>query len=198
MHQMEQNGASESLIKSVKRALTAVIVESILTFSELQTVFFEVANLVNEGPIGRHPTSADDGSYLCPNDLLLGRSITRAPSGPFKEFTTPKHRFEFIQYIIDGFWKKWTRKYFPDLIVRQKWYTAHRNLNSGDVLIQDSNLVRGQWCLGIVSSTFPGTDGKVRRVQVKYKNPKSGEPVTKYDGNDLFTIWWCYYLRENM
>ena len=90
---MEQNGASESLIKSVKRALTAVIVESILTFSELQTVFFEVANLVNEEPVGRHPTSADDGSYLCPNDLLLGRSITRAPSGPFQGIYDSKTPF---------------------------------------------------------------------------------------------------------
>ncbi|XP_068712242.1 uncharacterized protein [Montipora foliosa] len=121
-----QNGASESLIKSVRRALTAIIGESILTFSELQTVFYEVANLVNERPIGRHPTSPDDGSYLCPNDLLLGRSTTRVPSGPFKESTTPKRRFEFIQHIRDGFWKKWTRTYFPDLIVRQKWHTAHR------------------------------------------------------------------------
>ena len=184
-----QNGASESLIKSVKRALTAIIGESILTFSELQTVFYEVTNLVNERPIGRHPTSPDDGSYLCPNDLLLGRSTTRVPSGPFKESTTPKHRFEFIQHIIHAFWKKWTRTYFPDLIVRQNWHTAHRNLNSGDVvLIRDSNLVRGQWRLGIVSRTFPGTDGNVRRVQVKYKNPKPGEPVTKYDGKGYVTI----------
>ena len=67
--------------------------------------------------------------------------------------------------------------------MRQKWHTAHRNLKTGDlVLIQDSNLVRGQWQLGIVSNTLPGSDGKVRRVEVQYKNPKQGEPVTKYQG----------------
>ena len=33
-----QNGVSEALIKSVKRAITAAIGESILTFSELLTV----------------------------------------------------------------------------------------------------------------------------------------------------------------
>ena len=71
-----QNGTSESLIRSVKRSLKAAIGESILTFSELQTVLFEVANLINERPIGRHPRSPEDGSYLCPNDLLLGRSTT--------------------------------------------------------------------------------------------------------------------------
>ena len=41
-----QNGTSESLIRSVKRSLKAAIGESILTFSELQTVLFEVANLI--------------------------------------------------------------------------------------------------------------------------------------------------------
>lgn len=43
-----QNGVSEALIKSTKRATTAAIGESILTFSELQTVCYETANLLNE------------------------------------------------------------------------------------------------------------------------------------------------------
>ena len=73
--------------------------------------------------------------------------------------------------------------------MRQKWHTAHRNLKTGDlVLIQDFNLVRGQWRLGIVSNTFPGSDGKVRKVEVQYKNPKQGDPVTKYQGRGYVTI----------
>ena len=70
-----ENGCSEALIRLIKRALTIAIGDNILTFSELQTVFFEVANLLNERPIGRKP-GADplNGSYLSPNDLLLGRT----------------------------------------------------------------------------------------------------------------------------
>lgn len=71
-----QNGVSEALIKSVRGAITLAIGESVMTFSELQTVCFEAGNLINERPIGRHPTSPDDESYLCPNDLLLGRSTS--------------------------------------------------------------------------------------------------------------------------
>ena len=52
-----QNGTSEALVKLVKKAIFAAIGESIMTFSELQTVCYEAANLVNERPIGRHPTS---------------------------------------------------------------------------------------------------------------------------------------------
>ena len=46
-------------------------------------------------------------------------------------------------------------------------------------MIQDSNQVRGNCTLGKVSKVMPGIDGKARNVEVKYKNPKSGEPVTK-------------------
>ena len=84
-----QNGPSEALVKSITKVITVAIGESIMTFSELQTVCYETANLVNERPIGRHPTSPEDGAYLCPNDLLLGRSTPRVPGGPFREMTNP-------------------------------------------------------------------------------------------------------------
>ena len=37
-------------------------------------------------------------------------------------------------------------------------------------LIQDANQIRGQWKLGTVLKAFPGGDGRVRKVQVQYKN----------------------------
>lgn len=60
-----QNGVSKALVKSVRRAITAAISDHVMTFSELQTVCFEVANLVNERPIGRHPTSPGDVPMTC-------------------------------------------------------------------------------------------------------------------------------------
>ena len=98
-----QNGISEALVKSVKKAMSIAIGENTLIFSELQTVSYEAANLVNERPIGRHPTMPEDGSCLCPNDLLLGRTLPRVPSVPFKQTSNPKHRYEFVQRIIDAF-----------------------------------------------------------------------------------------------
>ncbi|XP_078346298.1 uncharacterized protein LOC144631679 [Oculina patagonica] len=184
-----QNGISEALIKSIKRAITLAIGENVLTFSELQTICFEAANLVNERPIGRHPTTTDDGAYLCPNDLLLGRSTPRVPSGPFRESANPRHRFEFVQNIVNGFWKRWTRDFFPSLLVRQKWHTSHRNVKVGDiVLIQDSNQIRGNWKLGRVTKAHESKDGKVRKVEVQYKNPKPNEPVRTYAGRGFVTV----------
>ena len=81
------NGVTESLVKSVRVALSHAIGEQVLEFSTLQTVLFEAAELVNSRSIGRHPTDPDGGVYLSPNDLLLGRSTSRAPRGPLLEIS---------------------------------------------------------------------------------------------------------------
>ena len=140
------NGATEALIKSVKKALNTIIGEQVMRFSELQTVMFEAAQIVNQRPIGRNPTNPDDGSYLCPNDLLLGRASPNVPQGPFQERTSQQFRFDYIQKVVESFWKKWTRDFFPGMIITQKWHVDRRNVQVGDVvLIQDSNAVRGKW-----------------------------------------------------
>jgi len=167
-----QNGCAESLIKSVKKVLTVVIGGQELSFSETQTVLFETGDLVNERPIGRHPTSTDDGAYLSPNDLLLGRSTKEIPNVLFSNTSNLHIRHRFTQKIVNAFWKKWTQNFFPSLIIQQKWHTASRNVKVGDVvIIQDSNQVRGKWKLGRVSCADPSLrDGFVRKIEVQYKN----------------------------
>jgi hypothetical protein len=47
---------------------------------------------------------------------------------------------------------------------------------------------RMDWSLGRVSKFKPGNDRKVKNVEVQYKNPKSGEPINKYGGQDYVTV----------
>ena len=67
----------------------------------------------NERPIGRIPNDPDDGAYICPNDMLLGRASPQVPPGPFEGTNDPRKRVEFVQGIIDSFWRRWTRDVFP-------------------------------------------------------------------------------------
>lgn len=168
-----QNGCAESLVKSVKKALHTAIGEQELTFTETQTVLVESAALVNERPIGRHPTDAEDGSYLCPNDLILGRSSNQIPEAEYSLDSSPQKRHQFVQKIVSAFWKKWNRDYFPSLLVRSKWHTAKRNCKVGDiVMIQETGMVRGKWRIGRVIEAEPSLrDGFVRNVKIQYKNP---------------------------
>ena len=176
-----QNGCSESLIKSVKRALTLSICDRVLQFGELQTVLFEVANLINERPIGAKPgCDINLGTYLSPNDLLLGRTSNKASPDMCNTDTSFLKCFKHVDEVINCFWKKWTRDFFPTLIVRAKWHVGKRNVQPGDVvLVKDSNAVRGKWKLAQVMTAVPGSDNKVRNVTLRYKATKSG---VKYNG----------------
>ena len=65
-----QNGCSVALVKGCKFALKKAIGDQVLTPFELYTCVLEVANLMNQRPIRRILNDPDDGSYLCPNDML--------------------------------------------------------------------------------------------------------------------------------
>ena len=186
-----QNGCSEASLKSVKKMIKNATGSKILMFSELTTVFYKAANLVNKRPIGRQPKDPDDSSYLSPNHLLLGRATLRIPSGAFREMGNLNKRHEFIQKIVDAFWKRWRRDYFPSLLIRQKWHVEKHNIKVGDaVIIQDSNLVRGGWRLGRVSNVFPDDDRRVRNVEIEYKQFSTKQQVNVYVGKEYSTIQW--------
>ena len=166
-----QNGCAESLVKTCKKAIKKAIGDQILTPFQLYTVLLEVANLVNERPIGRIPNDSDDGSYVCPNDVLLGRVLQpqyHNSQGPFKSTKKTARRVEFSQKIVDASWKKWSRDVFQHLVLRKRWKTERRNVQVDDVIVfAGNNAVRGKWSIGRVTNVFPGPDGRVRNVEVK-------------------------------
>ena len=67
-------GFWERLVGSVKRCLKKTIGKSKLSYVELQTILFEVENVLNNRPL----CSVDDDNLekaLTPNDLLFGRQL---------------------------------------------------------------------------------------------------------------------------
>ncbi len=174
------NGCAEALVKTCKKALKKAIGNQVLSPFELYTYLFEVANLVNSRPIGRVPNDPDDGTYISPNDILLGRSTSEVPQGPFRQTKNPRHRVEFVQKLVDSFWRKWSRDVFPSLILRKKWHTQRRDVKVNDVVTYvDENAVRGKWMIGRIIETFPGQDGKTRNVKIKTLCGQYTRPVTK-------------------
>ena len=180
-----QNGAAEVMVKLIKGAMKTLMKalgNTVLSLNELNTLLLEVANLMNERPIGTKPIESTDPVYLSPNSLYLGRCSDRISSGPFqcksmyeesaKGF---RNRFSLVQSITDQFWKMWQKLYFPSLIIQQKWHTEKRNLQIGDVcLLKDSNAVRGEWRICRVSSVFPDKHEVVRNVEVKVVPAQTG------------------------
>ncbi|XP_062585130.1 uncharacterized protein LOC134246786 [Saccostrea cucullata] len=175
-----ENGCCEPLIKTVKSCLSSAVGNAVMSFSKLQTVLFEVANCMNERPIGMKSNDPNEGTYLCPNDLLLGRASSRVPPGSWTQKECFKYRWKFLQQVTDSFWRRWIRNFFPTLIIRQKWHTKTKNVQEEDnVLVYDSNAVRGQWRMAQVSCAKPGSDDRVRDVELRYKVQDAG---TSYQG----------------
>ena len=127
---------------------------------------------MNERPIGVKNKNIDDGNFLCPNNLILGRASIRVPSGPFTNNPSFRKRNLFIQKLADAFWKVWLRDYFPCLMIRQKWHIKKRQVCVGDVVIvKDANAIRGDWQIGQVEKVYCGNDQICRKVDVRYKVP---------------------------
>ena len=175
-----QNGCAEALVKSCKRALKQAIGDQVLQPFELYTCLLEVANLLNQRPIGRVPNDPDDGGYLCPNDLLLGRATSEVPQGPFQEARKPSERVKFVQQIVNSFWKRWIRDVFPSLVPQKKWHMDRRNVQINDiVIVAEHNAIRGKWKMGRIIEVYPGPDGRVRNVKVKTNTGEYSRPITK-------------------
>ena len=94
-----QNGCSQSMMKNVKCKLKNAIEDAVLTPFQLYTCLLEATNLVNQRPIGRVPNDPDDGAYLCPDDILLGRESNTVPQRPFDHTENPRHRFASVRRL---------------------------------------------------------------------------------------------------
>ncbi len=84
-----------------------------------------------------------------------------------------------MQAVEDEFWRCWSQLAGPNLFLRSKWHTTHRNVATGDIVwIADQNALRGQFKLGRVISVNPDSKGVVRDVNVR-TFPSYPVPITK-------------------
>ena len=183
-----QNGAVESLVKTVKKSILFAMKDQRLSPSEFSGLLYEVLNIVNERPIGISPPSDAELSVLTPNSLLLGRSVAKNPGG-WHPTTSTLQRFHLIQQIAASFWSQWMKTAAPGLILDDKWQTRGRNLQPGDiVLIMEDSAIKAEYRLAMVDEVFTGVDGLVRKVKVSYRRYKVGEVGVKYTGSTCQSV----------
>ncbi|XP_071943813.1 uncharacterized protein [Antedon mediterranea] len=165
------------------RTVRGVLGQQKLDDEGLSTLMCIVESTVNSRPITKlssDPGDPDDPSPLTPNHLLLMRAGPSLPPGMFVNQDLYKRRWRQIQYMADIFWKRWLSEYLPDLQQRQKWLKPRRNLRQGDlVLMKAENTPRYQWPLGLITKIYPGTDGRVRSVEVKTQTGVYDRPIVK-------------------
>ena len=162
-------GPWERMIQTTKRVFKALLKEQLVTDEVLSTVMAEAVNIVNSRPLTRNSDSSLDDQPITPNHLLHLRPTPSLPPGVFdKGDLHCKRAWRQAQYLAGVFRRRWSSKYLPTLMERQKWKMPKPNIKEGDlVLLAVESYPRGQWPIARVEEVVVSRDGYVRTVRVK-------------------------------
>ena len=180
-----RQGKAERRIGVVKKLIYHSVGDSRLTPLELQSSFFEIANICNERPLGLSKPR-EDGSYvlITPNQLLMGRSRNLLPDDTgIAESLSMSARYRLIKHVTDVFWHRWSTYVSPALIVRHKWHVKSHTLCVGDlVMICEHSKVKAKYKLAIVEVVKRSNDDIVGVATLRYcnieSNPRGDNKVT--------------------
>ena len=173
-------GVWERQIRTVRRVLSSLTREQLLTDESLHTLMTIAEGIVNNRPVTSQSDDPRDLDPLTPSHLLLLRPASM-PNGVFHDADQfGRRRWRQVQYLADLFWKRWTREYLPTLRARTKWTGQRRNVQVDDlVIVIEHTLPRNEWLLGRIVEALPGPDGLVRSVRVRTSRAVLTRPVTK-------------------
>ncbi|XP_026319192.1 uncharacterized protein LOC113229725 [Hyposmocoma kahamanoa] len=174
----DQGGAWERLVWSVKTALSVTLHNRAPKEEILLTLLAEAEYTINARPLTHVSADPAEPEALTPDHFLLGQPKVLPIIGTCE--STDRRQWRAAQALADSFWRRWIRKYLPQLIPCGSPSDSSRNLAVGDlVLIVDSTLPRNVWPRGEVVKIYPGTDGIVRSVQVRTRGGIFRRPARK-------------------
>ncbi|XP_064641366.1 uncharacterized protein LOC135496150 [Lineus longissimus] len=174
-------GVFEIMIKAAKKGLKAILGEAVVNDEEFSTAVAEVEGLLNARPITYCGQDPKDENVLTPNHFLIGQAGEQlAPEVTDKIAFHPRNRWRYVQDLVKKVWIRWQKEFLSLLHNRPKWFRIEEDIKPGDiVLMADPANPRGRWPLGRILEVFPGSDGRVRVVQVFSRGKEWRRPVSK-------------------
>ncbi|XP_076857275.1 uncharacterized protein LOC143511532 [Brachyhypopomus gauderio] len=170
-HSSHMGGVWERMVGIARRILDSMLMRtpsSTLSHEVLCTLMAEVTAIINSRPLVSVSSDPDVPQILTPTMLLTQKQSVLPPPGIFTEKDLYKQQWRQVQRLADEFWNRWKREYLHILQLRHKWQESSPNITKGDVvLLKDDRTCRNDWPLALITDTFPGSDGKVRRIEVK-------------------------------
>ena len=106
-------GVFESVIKSAKRAIYAILKKQVdVNVEELQTAFTGVESLLNSRPLTTVSGDVNDEPVLTPNRFLIGQmGGERAPDTVDSMAVSVRRQWRRVQDLIRRVWSRWMREY---------------------------------------------------------------------------------------
>ncbi|KAL7725387.1 hypothetical protein ACLKA6_000148 [Drosophila palustris] len=153
---------------------------SLLDSNRVQTVIIDVEAILNSRPLTASTNDPNDGEAITPAHLLIGTSLKALPDQKISEKISTLTQYQRITYLKQRLWDLWRRDYLHELQLRSKWLKAESNVRIGQlVLVHEDNLPPQQWQLARITSAIPGSDGRVRVVDLKINNGTLRRPIHK-------------------
>ncbi|XP_022832838.1 uncharacterized protein LOC111360825 [Spodoptera litura] len=181
-HAPNFGGLWEAGVKSTKFHLKRVIGDSTLTYEELTTFLNQVEACLNSRPISViNFTDPGEPLPLTPGHFLIGEPLINVPDRNYESSNVNcLTRWQFVQRMLQSFWKRWSHEYLSNLMNRYKWASKVPEPNIGDVvLIKEDDLPPSRWLLGRVVEKHPGADNVTRVVTLRTKSSVIKRPTSK-------------------
>ena len=205
------------MIKSAKRAISAILGNVDITDEELLTTIIGAEGLINSRPLTYQSTDPADDVPLTPNHFLHEQI-----GGQFAPTTVDDTQFNLrkswrrVQELVRHFWKRWLQEWLPSLgaprlgshsCSHRFWHRERRDIRIGEVvLIVSTDTSRGNWPLGRAVEVYPGIDGRVCVAKLQVGQGMLVRPVTKLcplESTELYTtlahiedIVWNFIYRH--
>ncbi|GFR17483.1 integrase catalytic domain-containing protein [Trichonephila clavata] len=117
-------------------------------------------------------------STLTPSHLLTGDVLISVPE-ELLSTSNHRNRWELLQNIKRGFWKKWSSDFLSSLQPCKEWQVIQPSLKEDDIVLIKEEGPPGTWPMARVLQAHPDNDGLVRVATVKTKDSIYKRPVHK-------------------
>ncbi|XP_059220655.1 uncharacterized protein LOC131995716 [Stomoxys calcitrans] len=140
--------------------------------------------IIPEGVLNSRPISplSEDPSELkalTPGHFLKGSPIMSLPE-PLSPSISVINRWIKLKALHHQFAQRWKEDYLKALHKRYKWKYTAPDLKVDDfVIVIDDLLPPSEWRMGRIEKTYPGTDGKIRIVDVRTSTGVINRPIAK-------------------
>ena len=186
------HGKVERKIQSIKCSLMKTVKNKRLSVLQWETVGQQIANSINNMPIGLRNQCELLGNLdiLTPNRLILGRNNNRCPTAPLEISRDIRRIIESNKNIVTAWFDEWLTSYVPTLLDQPNGLTD-RDICAGDVVLflkSDKEFDR-HYQYGLVIAIIPSRDGLIRVVEIEYQNNNENcKRVTKRGVRDVVVI----------
>ncbi|XP_053698962.1 uncharacterized protein LOC128745926 [Sabethes cyaneus] len=181
-------GLWERMVRSVKTAMFAIENGLRLPNEEtFETIVLEAEAVVNSRPLTYIALDSADQEALTPNHFLLyGTQGVNQPVQIVSLRSVLRDSWKLAQWMIDEFWRRWTKEYLPVLARRSKWFEPVKPIQVGDIVIVVEDTARNQWLRGKIVEVFVAADGQGRKARIQTAKGIILRPSAKIAVLDVF------------